>query len=55
MTSQRHRVFGRLPLMAGKIGAILLLTGCATSSKAVQITPGYGQQKTDPWAAAINR
>ena len=53
MTSQRHRVFGRLPLMAGKMGAILLLAGCATSTEEVQITPDYGQQKTDPWAAAI--
>ena len=40
MTSQRHRVFGRLPLMVGKIGAILLLAGCATNSEDVQITPG---------------
>ena len=40
MTSQRHRVFGRLPLMAGKMGVILLLAGCATSSEEVQIAPG---------------
>ena len=40
MTSQRHRFFGRLPLMAGKMGVILLLAGCATSSEEVQITPG---------------
>ena len=53
MTSQRHRVFGRLPLMAGKMGAILLLAGCATSTEEVQITPDYGQQNPDPWAAAI--
>ena len=40
MTSQRHRAFGRLPLMVGTTGAFLLLAGCATNSEEVQITPG---------------
>ena len=37
MTSERHRVFGRLPLT---MCAILLLAGCASNSEEVQITPG---------------
>ncbi len=37
MTSERHRVFGRLPLT---MGAILPLAGCPTNSEDVQITPG---------------
>lgn len=40
MMSERHRVFGRLPLMVGKMGAILPLAGCPTNSEEVQITPG---------------